>query len=194
MNAINSIRSFSADTETELWDQISADMLRDGSMLEYAAQLNQGGYQFMLDIDIDPGGGFEGGYATTTLAALVPGAPALRFSLVEQDLVHELGKLLGLKDVELGYPALDAAFIIRTNEPGTLRTLLADEAVQTTLLKYRELRLTLAPASEAPETTEAPAEAVYLVFSKEAGIVDPAQLREIYQLLLSLLRQLAPLP
>ncbi|WP_303312216.1 hypothetical protein [Hymenobacter sp. BT730] len=186
---MNTVHTFSAETEEALWQQVSADIKREEGLLEYNAELIQNGYHIELDIDIDLGGGFEGGYETTKFTARVPNHTSLRFALHEQDWVHEIGKFLGLTDVELGDPELDAAFIITTNDTDALRRLLLSEpAVRQMLLRYQEFRLTLAPASH-----DADAE-VYLTFSKDAALVEPEQLREVYHMLYTLLRQLSPLP
>ena len=158
---------FRADTEEALWQQVSADLNREEDLFEYAAELHQGGYQVLISVDIDLGGGFESGLTTTTLTAPVPGNVSLRFALHEQDWVHEIGKLLGIDDVELGDPALDAAFIITTNDPAALQHLLLHKpGVRDTLLRYPDLRLTLAPAS--------PAEPLLLTFT-----IDQALTQEI---------------
>lgn len=103
--------------------------------------------------------------------------------------MHEIGKLLGLTDIELGDPALDAAFIITTNSPDVLRDLLlSDPDLRQTLLRHPDARLALAPASEEPDA------AVYLLFTKDEAITEPGALREVYHLIISLLRQIAPLP
>ncbi|ALD21710.1 hypothetical protein [Hymenobacter sp. DG25A] len=184
---MNTVHTFSAETEDALWQQVAADIKLEEGLLEYNAQLIQNGYHIELDVDIDLGGGFEGGYETTTFTALVPNHTSLRFALHEQDWVHEIGKFLGLTDVELGDPELDAAFIITTNDTDALRRLLLpDPAVRQTLLRYQEFRLTLAPASH-----DADAE-VYLTFSKDTALVEPEQLREVYHMLYTLLRQLSP--
>ncbi|WBO84743.1 hypothetical protein [Hymenobacter yonginensis] len=181
--------TFSADTETALWQQVAADMARTPDLLEYTATLHQNGYQVQLELNIDLGGGFESGYETTTFRAVVPGQTALHFALHEQDWVHELGKLLGLQDVELGDPELNAAYIVSTNHPDQLRALLlSDPVVRQTLLQYQELRLDLTADPAAPQA------GTLLTFTKEQALTNPAQLQEIYHMLLVLLRQLAPKP
>lgn len=186
---MDTVPTFSATTEADLWQQVAADMGRRPDLFDYTANLHQNGYQMQLSLDIDLGGGFESGYETTTLRAVVPGPTALHFTLHEQDWVHELGKLLGLQDVELGDPELDAAYLITTNHPEQLRTLLlSDPVVRHTLLKYQELRLDLTADPAAP------AAGTLLTFTKEQALTDPAQLQEIYHLLLVLLQQLAPRP
>ncbi|MBG8554151.1 hypothetical protein [Hymenobacter guriensis] len=173
----------SADSEDALWQQVTADMARLESPLDYQVLLRQSNYEILLEIDVDLGGGFEGGYEFTTLSAAIPADVPLRFSLHKQDWVNEMGKLLGMEDIELGYPALDAAFIIQTNQPETLRALLADAEVQGLLLEYPDLRLSLAPsAAESP--------ALLLTATHEEGVLEPVQLRQVYHLLMLLLQQL----
>ena len=179
-------RAFTGNTETELWQQVLADMGRQDDWLKYEAVLNQGGHQIHLDVDIDLGGGFEGGSESTTLTARVPSQVPLRFALHEQDWVHEMGKLLGLTDVELGDPEVDAAFIITTNDPATLHDLLVDPELRQTLLRYRDLRLTLGPARFGPD------DELVLEFSKDTALVEPAQLQEVYHLMITLLQKIAP--
>ncbi|GGG51778.1 hypothetical protein [Hymenobacter glacieicola] len=181
-------RIYSAPTETALWQQVAADLAQEENQYAYRAELRQGGYSVQFELDIDLGGGFEGGYELTTFRAVVAGRPDFHFALHEQDWVHEIGKLLGLTDVELDDPELDAAFIITTNDAGTLRALLTDSAVRATLLAYPELRLSLAPTSSEPGAE------VVLSCTKEEGITDPAQLQEIYHMLYVLLLRLAPAP
>ncbi|TGE25928.1 hypothetical protein E5K00_12275 [Hymenobacter aquaticus] len=178
-------RTFTAATEEALWQQIQADIHDQDDLFDYTAELIQAGYHVQLDIDVDFGSGFEGGTELTTLRAVVP--TPLRFALHEQTWLHELGKLLGLSDVELGDTALDAAFVITTNDEAALRRLLLETpTVRDTLLRYADFRFILAPDSthDAAETA--------LTFSRETALLDLSQLRELYHLMLTLLQRLAP--
>jgi hypothetical protein len=181
---MHSIRSYSADTEDTLWPAVAADLGRAENQFDFVADLTLAGLTTRLSLDVDLGGGFEGGSETTTLSARVPHDTSLRFALHEQDWVHELGKLLGLTDVKVGDPALDAAYIITTNDPAALRgLLLQDPAVRQALLRYRELRLSLAPTSRDGAD-------VYLTLVKEAAL-DAAPLRELYHAFYSVLHRLS---
>ena len=62
-------RIVTGTTEEEIWQQFSSDFDEDKAILEYQAVLDQSGRKIILDIDIDPGGGFEGGYPTTTFSS-----------------------------------------------------------------------------------------------------------------------------
>lgn len=178
-------RSFTAATEEALWQQVAADMARQPDLFAYSAVLQQNHHRTELLLDIDLGGGFEGGYATTTLVTAVP-ACALRFTLHDQNWLRALGTLLGMEDIELGYPALDDAFVIKTNQPDGLRALLRPNAVRATLRKYHAAKLTLHPANE--DDAAAP---LHLRFFLETALTNPADLREVYHLLYSLAEQLS---
>ncbi|WP_426490361.1 hypothetical protein [Hymenobacter sp. 102] len=180
--------TFRADTEGALWQQIADHMARQQDLYEYRADLYQQDFHVRLELDIDLGGGFEGGYELTTLMASVPVPTAFHFALHEQDWVHEIGKLLGLQDIELGDPELDEAFIITTNQPDTLRQLLAYAEVRNTLLHYPNARLTLAPSSHKDSSP------VQLTFTEERAITEPERLQEIYHLLFTVTQQLLALP
>ena len=181
-------RTITGNTENDIWQQVAADMAGQGEWFEYEAVLQQGPYQMVLAIEIDLGGGFEGGSETTTLTARLPGSVLFRFGLHPQDWVHELGKLVGMTDVELGDPEIDAAFIITTNDPPLLHDLLADSALRQTLLRHPGLRLDLGHPTFGPD------DELTLEFSTDAAISDPADLQEVYHLLLTLLQHVSPVP
>ncbi|OON69776.1 hypothetical protein [Hymenobacter sp. CRA2] len=174
-------RTFRAETEAELWPQLHAD-LTTTDLVDYQADLDQGPYQLQLELQVDAAAGT---YSYLKLAARVPGRPLLRFALHEQTWLQEIGKLLGMEDVELGFPELDAAFIISTNDTATLKDLLADSAVQELLLRHRALRLVLTPASLAAGAD------VLLTATHTQGPLAIEQVQEIYHLLSTLVQRIA---
>lgn len=177
-------RIFRASSETALWQQVAADLAQQPDLFDYRADLYENEYHVRLEYDIDLGGGFEGGYELTTLTADLPADTTFHFALHEQDWVHEIGKLLGLQDVEVGDAELDSAFIITTNQAEVLRPLLLQPEVRATLLRHPAGRLALAPAS--PEQGVP----VQLTFSEERALTDSNELQEIYHALLLVLRRL----
>lgn len=183
------IRTFSAPTEVALWQQVTADLNSQPDLLEYAARLILPDFEAVLQLDIDPGGGFEGGSATTSFTVLVPPATTLRFTLHEQNWVREIGKLLGLEDAELGYPEIDDAFIVKTNDAAHLVQLLAAPEARITLVRHTTARLTLAPANE--DEPPYPG-ALVLRFEQDEALTDPAALREIHRLLHTLAQPAGP--
>jgi hypothetical protein len=180
---MDNLRQFSGETESEIWQQITSDMLKQGEILEYSAQIEQQGYVVYFDIDIDLGGGFEGGFETTTFMAPVANN-AVKFQLYPQNWLNEVGKILGLEDVELGFPELDEAFIIKANHPELLKKLFADKTIRDVLLKYPSAELKLAPEHHEPDARN------LLTFSLDLAVLSPEHLREIYDMMLQLLKKL----
>ncbi|WP_242916182.1 hypothetical protein [Pontibacter liquoris] len=181
---MDNIKEFTGATEAEIWQQVAADMAAQKGIIRYTAMLHQGGYHTLFDLDIDLGGGFESGISTTTFKAAVPARVPLRFHLQEQDFLHEIGKALGMEDVKLGYPDFDDAFMIRTNQPDTLKKLFADEKTRHILLRHTSASLKLEAEDEASETA-------ILQFRKDEPIGDAASLQDIYHVLVHILAQIA---
>jgi hypothetical protein len=174
----------SGKTEAEIWQQVASDLAQKGDILEYSAQLVQGHTDIYLSIEIDLGGGFEGGFETTSFMAPLAETRPFKFHIHEQNLVNEIGKVFGLEDIESGYLEFDEAFIIKTNEPETLKALFAEENLRLTLLKHRDCELMLSP-----ENHEADAPHL-LTYTIDQAITEVSELQEIYHMLLALVQKL----
>ena len=83
---------------------------------QHSLTLQQGEGQVLLEIDIDPGGGFESGYATTRFSAPVQLATDFAFTIHPEGFLADFAKLFGLQDEVIGYPEFDKKVIIKTNE------------------------------------------------------------------------------
>jgi hypothetical protein len=178
------MRKFSGASETDIWQQIGQDMVQKGDILEYTAEIDQQGKRVFFDIDIDLGGGFESGFETTTFAAPVLNNTPLRFHVHPQDWVNEIGKILGLEDVELGYPEFDSAYIIKTNQAETLKALFADATLRNTLLKFDKTDLSLGPYHKESDSE------ITLSLNLDIAVTNPTDLQEIYHLMISILNEL----
>jgi hypothetical protein len=52
-----------------------------------------------------------------TVGVTVPGAVALQFDLTRQNFVSKVMELFGAREIQVGDPAFDAAWFVRTNQP-----------------------------------------------------------------------------
>ncbi len=52
-----------------------------------------------------------------TVGVTVPGAGALQFDLTRQNFVSKLMEMFGAREIQVGDPAFDAAWFVRTNQP-----------------------------------------------------------------------------
>ena len=62
----------------------------------------------------------------TRMRAPYVNSEGFRFTIYRKSLFSDLGKLLGMQDIEVGDPEFDEAFIIKGNDEGRVQTLFAD--------------------------------------------------------------------
>lgn len=163
-------------TSDAIWAQIEADFASNPDLFEYSVVIEQKGRSVGLDIDIDLGGGFEGGYAITRFVANLKSFDDFRFSLHPQDFIAGIGKLFGMEDTVLGYPEFDKEIIVKTNHPERLREILSDPAIRETLQSLPQFTFHISHHSSANTAVESAS----LELRIDDGITEPARLRSIY--------------
>ena len=169
-------KQIAGSTTDDIWRQVSVD-LSGKDILEYNVMLVQDGRQVELMIDIDLGGGFEGGYAITSFTAPVKPVQDYRFALHHQGLIDAAGKFFGMEDVEIGYPEFDEALIIKTNDRERTRRIFSDVNIREIFQSLHLFTFHLAYHHVAGEKEKEP----FLELSIEEGINDPAELRNLYE-------------
>lgn len=166
-------KTYIGTTEDEIWQQIAADINDD--TLEYRALIQQNDKQITLDIDIDLGGGFEGGYATTSYSAPLAGHH-FKFAVHEEHFTDEIGKFFGMQDIEIGYPELDHHLVIKTNDEAKVKTLFADPKVREVFTSLTDFDFGI-HLHDIEHSNEKQA---FLELNIEDGITDIATLKELY--------------
>lgn len=166
-------KTYTGTTEEQIWSQIATDI--DEDILEYHAVIKQGYVNIYLDIDIDLGGGFEGGYATTNYRAPL-NITSFEFAIHEEHFTDEIGKFFHMQDVEIGYPDLDDHLIIKTNNVEKVKTLFTDEQTRQTFttLENFDFGIRLHNIEDSDEKQ------AFLELNIEDGITDIATLRNLY--------------
>ena len=77
----------------------------------------------------------------TRLRAPFVSAGGLRFVVYRKSVFSDLGKLLGMQDIEVGDRAFDEAFIVKGSDEGTVRLLLSDPTLRGLIEAQPKLRL-----------------------------------------------------
>jgi hypothetical protein len=172
-------------TEAEIAQQLTADLTGDEDLVYYEAEIDQAGFETLLIIDIDLGGGFESGYATTSFTAPVPVPDNFRLAIHKEGFLDSAGKLFGMQDVVLGYPDFDERFIIKTNDEVKVKALFGDEGVRTTLLSIPHFLLHIGHREIEGIKRN------LLELEIEEGITDPATLLGIYHAFFNLLKKIS---
>ena len=129
------------ETEDEIWKQISADLADISYPLMYNANIRYNDKTVFLNIENDPGGGFESGFQSTIFTAAIPvhltffssqldEQKGFRLALHDENFIDKLGKFFGIEDVQTGFEEFDKKLIIKTNDVEKVRILFADEKVR----------------------------------------------------------------
>jgi hypothetical protein len=61
----------------------------------------------------------------TRMRAPYVNSDSFRFQIYRSNIFYEFGKILGMQDIEIGDPNFDKDFIIKSNDPTKIRTLLS---------------------------------------------------------------------
>jgi hypothetical protein len=182
-------RHITGHNEDQVWAQLERDLTQTPDLLQYRAVIEQQNKTVLLDIDIDLGGGFEGGFATTILSARFPNPAGFRFAMHEEDFFDDLGKFFGMQDVEIGYPDFDQRIIVKTNDEARVRALLTDSAIRQLLQSLEDFTFEIVlPDGEQDQDLEDST----LELIIEDGITDPVRLRQIYRVFFAILEIVAP--
>ena len=184
---MKSQRIITGNTEDELWQQLTKDMVGGEWAYDYQILLKQGDREILLDIDIDLGGGFEGGYESTMLSAVLHGLKDdFSFAIHHEGFLDEIGKFLGIQDLETGYIEFDKKVIVRSNNEEKVKQLFADSEVRSVfeLLTDFSLGITSHHISHTDEKE------YQLEFSSDLAITDQRALRKIYHAFVAVLYQL----
>ena len=118
----------SGNTVQDVWPQLEADI--DANEYEYKTLVKIGSKEIWINIDIDPGGGFESGSELVQFKAPLSAANNFRFAIHDQDFFDRIGKFFGMEDVKIGYEDLDHHLIIKTNEVERVRNIFVDAKVR----------------------------------------------------------------
>ena len=168
-------KQISGSTTDDIWQQVSDD-LSGQEIYDYNVFLVQDGRKVELVIDIDLGGGFEGGYEFTSFKAPVAPEHDFRFALHHQDFIDTVEKFFGMEDVVIGYPEFDEALIIKTNDRERTRRIFSDVNVREIFQSLRWFALHLTHHHVAGQKEKEP----FLELTIEEGVIDPEVLRNLY--------------
>lgn len=170
------IKIISGNTEDELWQQVVADFAKDDELLEYNVVLKQGAKDVSLDIDIDPGGGFESGYEFTRLGVEIQKKNDFRFSIHHEGFVDKMGKLLGTEDVLTGYPEFDKKLVVKTNDTEKVKAAFVNDNVRAIFQSLTDFTLHIAHHHIKNEDGKE----AFLELEIQRGVTDLAELKKIY--------------
>lgn len=178
----------SGNTVEEIWTQIDSFFAKDSEIFEFNAIIKQENHTVEFNLDIDLGGGFEGGYALTRFVSSLKIADGFKFSLHRQDLIDGIGKFLGMQDVEIGDPEFDKTIVIKTNDEERLKAILNNSAVLKVIETLPDFNFHIIHHHSARTEVESAS----LELRIDEGITDTSKLRLIYAAFMLVLDKIDP--
>ena len=182
-----------AQVQDEVWQRLRAHL---GERWDGARVVVHAG-PWMVLLDSFGTESKRGGY--TRLSAPFANPETFRFTIYEEGPFSWLGKLLGMQDIEIGEPPFDEAWVVQSNSPPKVRTVLGNPQLQALLPSLPACELTLRDAegdfdhleSSGDQEDQPPHDE--LLFSCAGLLDDPARLERMYQLFAITLIQLCSL-
>ena len=162
------------NTPGEIWDQIGEDL--KANEFSYAAVINYEGSKIIFNVEIDPGGGFEGGYQTTMLRSELQHAGDFKFAIYHQGLLDEIGKFFGMQDIETGYAEFDKKVIVKSNDEAKVKSIFADAQARSVFKEMNDFIFHITKH----HIDESEQEANFLELTIEEAIVDTARLLSLF--------------
>ena len=175
---MNNTKVISGISEEQIWDQIEVQLQSDPDLLQYQAEIHHSDKIIYLDVDIDLGGGFEGGFELTTISSPSINEDVFRFALHHEEFVDEVGKFFGMQDQEIGYPEFDQKVVVKSNDLEKVKSIFSDVTVRTVIQSIDVFRLYI----------EEDGDKRNLVLQIEEAITDHVRLREIYSAFYKILK------
>jgi hypothetical protein len=87
----------------------------------------------------------ESAHVLTRLRALYRSTDDFRFRIYRRSLFSGIGKFFGMQDIEVGQPAIDEDWIIKSNSTGRIQSLMALPEISRSLEALRSGRLDVKP-------------------------------------------------
>ena len=112
-----------------------------------------------------------------------------RFTIYRKNLFSDLGKLLGMQDIEVGDPEFDEAFIIKGNDESKVRDLFANPKIRQMIQDQPKIRLGVKD-SEGWFGPKFPEDVDELYFQVVGVIKDVERLKALFDLFAAVLDQL----
>jgi hypothetical protein len=135
------LRQIFGPSKDEIWrqlsDQIGGDFVNVGFFKTTKVEVHHKEWTITLDTEADEEQQF------TRMRAPYVNKDGFRFTIYRKGVFSELGKLLGMQDIEIGEPEFDDAFIIKGNDENKLRELFGNQNIRRLIEQQPKIHLTV---------------------------------------------------
>jgi hypothetical protein len=178
----------SGSTVEEVWRQLESDFQKNPELLQYKAVFEPQNRKVDFVLDVDLGGGFEGGYAYTSFTAQLTRFDDFRFSMHHQDFVDEIGKVFGAQDVTVGDEHFDSKVMVKANNEERVKDILTSNPLKEVLQSLAEFKFHIVHA----HSSNTEVESAYLELRIDDAVTEPDVLHRIYDAFVEVLNKIDP--
>lgn len=170
-----------------LADEVGGEFVPGGFLKDSKVRLRYRQWTFTLDLQTESSG--ENSVIYTRLRAPYMNRGGFRFTIYRKGFFSNLGKLLGMQDIEIGEAAFDEAFIIKGTDENPLRSLLADRRIRQLIERQPTIHLTVRD-NEGWFKRKFPEDVDELCFQVPGILTDLDQLKSLFDLFAAILDRL----
>ena len=178
-------------SKDEVWRQLSqeigAEFVEGGFWKGSKVQAHVGPWTVTLDTYTESSG--ESHVTYTRMRAPYINPEGFRFTIYRKNLFSDLGKFLGMQDIEVGAPEFDEAFIIKGNDESKVHDLFANSKIRQMTQDQPGIRLEVKD-SEGWFGPKFPENVDELHFQVVGVIKDVERLKALFDLFATVLDQL----
>ena len=183
------LKALFGPSQKEIWRQLSSEVGGDfhegGLLTASAVQGRADDWIITLDTYTQSTGNTHQTY--TRLRAPYFNPEGFRFEIYRSSIFTEMGKALGMKDIEVGHPRFDGDFVIKGNAPRRVRRLFDNEKIRHLIDAQRRIHLSV--KGHDGWFGKFPAGVDELHFQSAGVIKDLEQLRTLFDLFTEVLQQ-----
>src|SRR5208337_2335272 len=178
-------------SKDEVWRQLSqeigAEFVEGGFWKGSKVQAHVGPLTVTLDTYTESSG--QSAVTYTRMRAPYVNPEGFRFTIYRKNLFSDLGKFLGMQDIEVGDPEFDEAFIIKGNDESKVVSLFSNSKIRQMIQDQPEIRLEVKD-SEGWFGPKFPEDVDELYFQVDGEIKDVERLKALFDLFAAVLDQL----
>ncbi len=178
-------------SKDEVWRQLSeeirAEFIEGGFWKGNKVQAHIGPWTVTLDIYTESTG--ESSVTYTRLRAPYVNPEGFRFTIYRRNFFSDIGKFLGMQDIEVGDSEFDEAFIIKGNDESRVVSLFSNSKIRQMIQAQPKIRLDVKD-SEGWFGPKFPENVDELSFQVVGVIKDVERLKALFNLFAALLDQL----
>ena len=193
---MGSFKSLFGPGREEIWqalrEQVGGEVIAGGFCRGEKLQVQAGDWTVTLDeyTVTSMAGKVPISIPYTRLRAPFPNPSGFRFSIHRASFFSYLGTLLGMQDVEVGYPEFDNAFVIKSNNEQVVKSLCRSERLRALVTAQPKFQLNIRDdegwfGKSYPEGVDV------LVFEVAEHIRDVSRLKSLYDVFAEALHRLS---